>query len=334
MPILLTGATGYLGSSIAKRLAGEGKDLILYVRNPSKLPRLIGSGKIECIKGDLRDTATLHQAVKRCDVLIHTAGLVKMWVKKRREFYEINVQTLRNLIELAKQYNVRRFVYTSSFMALGPSDGQVLTEQSSLRVQQFYNDYGRTKSQAHQIVLQAKSDGFPVITVYPGVIYGPGPATDGNWVGNLISKFLRGKLPALISSLEKKWSFSYVEDVAAGHCQALERGTIGGRYILAGENHSLRDFFQRLSQLTGKAAPRISIPYWAAWLLGRLETTKANLTGTAPEITHEVVNIYKHDWAYSSQTAVQDLGYQITPFEEGLKRTVEFYQSRLMSNTR
>jgi len=329
--ILLTGATGYLGSNIAKRLASEGKDLILYVRDPNKLPRLAGSGKIECIKGDLRDKAILHQAVKRCDVLIHTAGLVKVWVKKRREFYEVNVQALRNLIDLSKQYNVRRFVYTSSFMALGPSDGQVLTEESSSKTQQFYNDYGRSKSQAHQIALRARSDGFPIITVYPGVIYGPGPATDGNWVGNLIFKFLQGKLPGLIGSLEKKWAFSYVDDVAAGHCQALERAGAGGRYILAGENRSLRDLFQGLSALTGRTAPRIVIPYWAAWLLGRLETIKANLTGTAPDITHEIVNIYRHDWAYSSQTAVQDLGYQITSFEEGLKRTVEFYQNRLRS---
>jgi NAD+-dependent farnesol dehydrogenase len=329
MSILLTGATGYLGSNIAKRLASEGRDLILYVRDPKKLPNLSGSGKIEWIKGDLRNAGALRQAVKQCDTLIHAAALVKVWAKKRREFYEVNVQAFRNLLDLAKEYSVKRFIYTSSFMALGPSDGQVLTEHSLPRGHQSYNDYERTKSQAHRIALQATQDGFPIVTVYPGVIYGPGPSTEGNLVGNLILKFMQGKLPGLIGNLERKWAFSYVDDVAAGHCQALERGVPGGRYILAGENRSLQDFLFQLSALTGKQRPKLVIPYWAGWLLGHFDTLKASVTGVPPQITAEVVKIYRHDWSYSSQRAIQELGYKITPFEEGLKRTVEYYQNLL-----
>jgi farnesol dehydrogenase len=334
MSILLTGATGYLGSSVAKRLASDGRDLILYARDPSKLPSISGSGKIEWMKGDLRNATTLRQAVKHCDTLMHTAALVKTWTKKRREFYEVNVQAFRNLLDLAKEHNIKRFIYTSSFMVLGPSDGQVLTEQSPPRGRQSYNDYQRTKSQAHQIALQATQDGFPIVTVYPGVIYGPGPLTEGNLLGNLIFKFIQGKLPALIGNLEKKWAFSYIDDVAAGHCQALERGALGGRYILAGENRSLKDFLLQLSILTGRPQPKLIIPCWAGWLLGRLDTLKANVTGVPPRITHEVVKVYRHDWAYSSRRAIQELGYEITPFEEALKRTVEYYQNLLMSRTR
>jgi len=333
MSILVTGATGYLGSNIAKRLARDGRDLILYARDPGKLPNLSGSGKIECIKGDLRDYSTLRQAVKRCDTLMHTAALVKMWARKRRDFYEINVQAFRNLLDLGKEYGVKRFIYTSSFIALGPSNGQVVTELSPPASRSSFNDYGRTKSHAHQIALQAAKDGFPIVTIYPGVIYGPGPLTEGNLVGNLIFKFMRGKLPALIGNLDRKWAFSYIDDVAAGHCQALERGTLGRGYILAGENRSLRDFLLELSALTGKTCPRLVLPYWAAWLLGRLDVLKANVTGVPPQITHEVVKIYKHDWAYSNRRAVQELGYEITPFGEGLKRTVEYFQDLLTSKT-
>jgi farnesol dehydrogenase len=334
MSILLTGATGYLGSNIAKRLASDGRDLILYVRDPKKLPNMSGRGKIEWIKGDLSNASALRQAVKHCDTLIHTAALVKIWAKKRRELYEVNVQAFRNLLNLAKEYNVKRFIYTSSFMALGPSDGQVLTEYSLPSGHQSYNDYQRTKSQAHQIALQATQDGFPIVTVYPGVIYGPGPSTEGNLVGNLILKFMQDKLPGLIGDLKRKWAFSYIDDVAAGHCQALERGVLGGRYILAGENRSLQDFLLQLSALTGKPRPKLVIPYWAGWLLGRLDTLKANVTGVPPQITPEVVKIYQHDWSYSSQKAIRELGYEITPFEEGLKRTVEYYQNLLMPRTR
>jgi farnesol dehydrogenase len=331
MAILLTGATGYLGSRIAQRLASEGRDLVLYARNPDRLPRISGSGKIECIQGDLRDVVPLRQAVKQCDTLIHTAALVKMWTRERREFYEVNVQGLRHLLDFAKEYDVKRFLYTSSFMSLGPSDGKVLDEQSSLGRQQFYNDYSRTKGQAHQIALQAVQDGFPIVILYPGVIYGPGPSTDGNLVGNLIVKFLRGKLPGLIGNLDRKWSFSYIDDVVAGHSRAIERASAGGRYVLAGENRSLRDFLSQLSLLTSKPQPKLVIPYWAGWLIGRAETLRANLTGKPPQITHEVVNIYKHDWAYSSRRATQELDYEITPFEEGLKRTVKYYKELLMT---
>src|SRR5437867_488073 len=129
MPILLTGATGYLGSSIAKRLAKDGRDLVLFVRDPQKLPRISGPGKIEWIKGDLRDNVLLRGAVKRCDTLVHAAALVRMWTKDHREFYQTNVQVLRNLLTLAREHGIRRFLYTSSFVVLGPSDGKVLVEQ-------------------------------------------------------------------------------------------------------------------------------------------------------------------------------------------------------------
>ena len=167
--------------------------------------------------------------------------------------------------------------------------------------------------------------------LYPGVIYGPGPKTEGNLVGNMITRFLEGKLPGLIGDLRKEWSFSYIDDVVEGHVRALERGKLGEGYILAGENLSLQDFFVRLSSLSGKPEPKLVVPFWIAWSMGRFETLRANLTGKPPQITHEVVNIYKHDWAFSSQKAMRELGYQITPFAEGLKKTVEYYQSFLKS---
>jgi farnesol dehydrogenase len=331
MPILLTGATGYLGSNLAKRLAKDGKDLVLIVRDPQKLPKISGTGKIEWLKGDLRDNVLLHGAVKRCDTLVHTAALVKMWTKEHREFYEINVQVLRNLLTLAREHGIRRFLYTSSFVVLGPSDGKVLAEQSPRQRQAFHNAYERTKTQAHQMALQAASEGLPIVILYPGVIYGPGPQTEGNLVGNMITRFLEGKLPGLIGNLRKKWSFSYIDDVVEGHVRALEKGKLGEGYILAGENLSLKDFLVRLSSLSGKPEPKLVIPYWMAWSMGRFETLRANLTGKPPRITHEVVNIYKHDWAFSSQKAMRELGYQITPFAQGLKKTVEYYQSFLKS---
>jgi NAD+-dependent farnesol dehydrogenase len=329
MTILLTGATGYLGSNIARRLAQQGRDLILLVRDPKGLPRLAGEGRIEWIKGDIRDDTTLRGALERADVVIHSAALVKMWHKDRRAFEEVNVQALENLLNLAKQYETRRILYTSSFMVLGPSNGHILTEQSVRQHRGYHNDYERTKCQAHQIALRATKEGFPIVIVYPGVIYGPGPTTDGNLLGGIILKFLRRQLPGLIGDLHKKWAFSFIEDVVEGHLQALEKGRAGEGYILGGENLSLKDFLDQLAALSEKPPPKLAIPYWIAWLAGRWKTLKADLTGISPDITHEAVNVYKHDWCYSSEKAIRELGYSITPFTEGLRTTVQYYQERL-----
>jgi farnesol dehydrogenase len=202
-------------------------------------------------------------------------------------------------------------VYTSSFLALAPRDLGATIE---------INDYQRTKLAADRIAEEAVRDGAPIVRTYPGVVYGPGIASEGNLVGRLIADHLKGRLPGLIGP-ENLWSYAFVDDVAAGHVAAIDRGRIGGRYQLGGENVPQQRLFEIVETLTGRRPPR-RIPFPVATALGALEELRVTLTGGTPLVTRGAVEIFRHDWSLDSGEAVRDLGYTITPLDEGVRRTV------------
>ena len=160
-----------------------------------------------------------------------------------------------------------------------------------------------------------------MVRVYPGVVYGPGTFTEGNLVGRLIADHLRRRLPGLVGP-ERPWSYAFVDDVAEGHCAALERGAAGARYALGGENAPQRRVFEIVRQLTGRAVP-MRIPFPLADALGAMEELRVGLFGGTPLITRGAVEIFRHDWSLDSSDAVRDLGYRMTPLAEGIRRTVE-----------
>ncbi len=182
------------------------------------------------------------------------------------------------------------------------------------------NDYARTKILADRAADAAVKAGAPLVRVYPGVVYGPGAFTEGNLVGRLIADHLRRKLPGLVGP-ERPWSYSFVEDVAKGHCAALERGVAGGRYVIGGENAPQRRVFEIVREVTGRALPA-RIPFPVAAALGALEELRVNLFGGTPLITRGAVEIFRHDWSLDSSEAVRTLGYTMTPLADGIRRTL------------
>ena len=164
-------------------------------------------------------------------------------------------------------------------------------------------------------------DGSPLIRVYPGVVYGPGSFTEGNLVGRLIADHLKHRLPGLIGP-ENRWSYSYVDDVAAGHCAALECGIVGGRYALGGENAPHRRVFEHVQQQTGRRPP-LRIPFPIADLMGAAEELRVTLFGGTPLLTRGAVEIFRHDWSLDSGEAIRDLGYTLTPLADGVRRTLQ-----------
>ena len=182
------------------------------------------------------------------------------------------------------------------------------------------NDYQRTKLAADHLADTAVAAGAPLVRVYPGVVYGPGSFTEGNLVGRLVSDHLRRRLPGLIGP-ENRWSFAYVEDVAAGHVAALERGRAGARYALGGENAPQRRVFEIVHALTGRRPPP-RIPFPVAIALGAAEEMRVSIFGGTPLVTRGAVEIFRHDWSLDSGAAVRELGYTITPLTEGIRRTV------------
>jgi farnesol dehydrogenase len=319
MKILVTGGTGFLGRRIVSELA-ERHDLRLLVRRGSSRERF--PANVEFAEGDVTDRVGLHKAVAGCDGVIHAAALVKI-LAPRQEFDRINVGGLTNVLAAAEAAGtVERVLYVSSFIALGPTDGRILDETAEPRDRDWINDYERTKTLSDRAARKAIAQGAPLTVVYPGVIYGPGEMTEGNIVVRHILDLVHGKLPGLIGKPERRWNYVYVDDVARGVAKALEKNPPGGRYVLGGENVTLAEFYGLVGRLTGAKIPHLRFPDGLAKAAGAAQKAWAQLRKSTPQLTPDLVEIYKHDWAYSSATAEREIGYTWRTLKEGLGSTV------------
>ena len=304
MRVLVTGGTGYVGRAIVLTLARAAHTPVVFARRASQsdLPG-------QLVDADIRDRDALSRAADGVDAICHTAALVSIWRARRAEFDEINVDGLRNVIDVCRARRIAKLVYTSTFLARPPA-GVTRTLTA--------NDYQRTKVAALEVVRAAAREGLPVISIVPGVIYGPGAATEGNLIGRLVHDHLEGRLPGIIGA-DRQWSFTHVDDLATAHVAALTRGEPGQEDEAGGENSPQMRLFEILGRMRGTRLPR-RIPYAVATALACLEEARATLSGRPPLLTRGTVEIFRHDWPLDSRPTVAALGYVMTPLEKGLRR--------------
>jgi len=342
MKTLVTGATGFLGRRLVAELAPR-HALRVLVR-----PRGGGAGGaggrgafpegVEVMAGDVADAASVRHAMAGCEAVVHAAALVKI-LAPAAEFDRINVGGLENVLAAARaEAGGAKVIYVSSFMALGPSEGGpggVLDESAAPagfgegtggggRI--WINSYERTKALADRKARRAIAAGQDVVVVYPGVIYGPGEMTEGNLVVRHVLDLLHRRLPALLGTPGRRWCHVFVDDVARGIGLALEGAPPGGRYVLGGENTALGDFYRLVEELSGVPVPRRRLPDGLATTIGAVQKAWARLRGTTPALTPDLVEVYRHDWAYSSARAAVELGYTFRPLREGLAATLAWLQ--------
>jgi NAD+-dependent farnesol dehydrogenase len=319
MKILVTGGTGFLGRRIVSELAPR-HQLRLLVRRGSSRDRFPAG--VEFAEGDVTDRASLDRAMAGCNAVVHAAALVKI-LAPREQFDRINVEGLQNVLAAAEAAGtVERMLYVSSFMALGPTDGGTLDETAEPRDRDWINDYERTKTLSDRAAREAIAQGAPLSVIYPGVIYGPGEMTEGNIVLRHVLDLVHGRLPALLGKPERRWNYVFVDDVARGAALVLENAPPGGRYVLGGENVTQGDFYALVGRLTGAKIPSLRLPDGVAKAAGALQKWWAGLRGTTPQLTPDLVDVYKHDWAYSSARAERELGYRSRPLAAGLATSV------------
>lgn len=328
MKVLLTGGTGFLGKNVARHLAAAGHGLRVLARGTSNLEGL--PKDVEIARGDVTDAASLLEAARGCGAVMHMAAMVKMWTPEPERFDAVNVGGFRNALQAAKVAGAR-LVYTSSFIAVGPTGSAPVDETHVHAGDRYRNAYERTKAAADRLAREAAAAGDDVVMLYPGVVYGPGDMTDGNLVVQMVSDHLRGKFPGIIGPGDRLWSYAFVEDVAAGHAAALERGRRGERYFLCGENVTMNGLFETLQAVSGTRPPKVHIPYGVASVMGRSLWAWAELTGHPPLLTHEVVDVFREHWAYATAKAEAELGYRPTPLAEGLRRTVDWLREKGMA---
>lgn len=321
MKILVTGGTGFLGRRIVDRLAPH-HDVRLLVRKTSDRSRF--PENVAFAEGDVTDAASLVTVAEGCDAILHGAALVKI-LAPAEDFDRINVQGLDHVLAAARKAGVSKVVYVSSFMALGPTENgpeRTLDESAPADDRDWINDYERTKTLSDRAARRAITEGAPLCVVYPGVIYGPGELTEGNIVVRHVLDLVHGKLPALLGRPERIWNYSFVEDVAAGAVKVLEDAPVGERYVLGGDNVLQGRFYEIVGEQTGVEMPKLRMPDALAKVSGFLMKSWAQIFGGTPQLTPDLVDVYKHDWALSSKKAEAELGYRWRSFEEGLQTTL------------
>ncbi|KAL1215875.1 Cinnamoyl-CoA reductase 1 [Cardamine amara subsp. amara] len=329
MKILVTGSSGYLGARLCHALLRRGHSVRALVRRTSDLSDLPPvKDDFELAYGDVTDYRTLKDACSGCDIVFHAAAVVEPWLPDPSRFVSVNVGGLKNVLEAIKETKtVQRIIYTSSFFALGSTDGSVATEDQVHNEKFFCTEYERSKAAADKIALNAASEGVPIVLLYPGVIYGPGKLTTGNMVARLMIERFNGRLPGYIGSGNDRYSFSHADDVVEGHIAAMEKGRLGERYLLAGENASFKLVFDMAALITGTKRPKFSLPLWAIEAYGWLSVLISRITGKLPLISPPTVKVLRHQWAYSCDKAKLELGYSPRSLKEGLEEMLPWLKS-------
>jgi dihydroflavonol-4-reductase len=324
MLAFVTGATGFVGSHVARVLAAQGADLRLLVRTSSDL-RNIQELRAEQVTGDLRDPAGLKKAVSGCDVVFHVAADYRLWVRDPDEMYRSNVEGTRAVLEAAKANGVRRVVYTSSVATMGfTSNGHLANEDSPVSLANMIGPYKRSKFMAEEIARQASQSGMDVVVVNPTTPVGerdvkPTPT------GRIVVDFLKKRFPAYVDT---GLNLVDVAECARGHVAALDKGRSGERYILGGENLTLKQILDKLGAITGLPSPKIRVPYVVALATGVVdEVVTGHLRKREPRATIDAVRMGRKKMFVSSEKAERELGWKTIPVDHALRRAVEWFQA-------
>jgi len=320
--VLVTGGTGFVGTRLVVELVRKGQ-FVHVLRRPTSNTDGLEHERIHLFTGDLMDCESIRRAMEGCTQVYHLAAYAKNWAKDSKTFYKNNVEGLCNVWEMAKVLAVERIVFTSSIMACGPTEsGVVGDERKQCPIPNCLTDYQASKIIGEKQACKYVDQGLSLVTVNPTRIYGPGKLNEGNSVTRMIDLYDRGKFPFLLNYGINVGNYVFVDDVVQGLVLAMEKGQIGERYILGGENVSLKQLFEQIDELSVKKHFQINVPSWFALFYSKLEQKKAEWFGLYPLITPGWVETFLHDWAYSSAKAEKQLGYRKTPLKEGIGVTL------------
>jgi dihydroflavonol-4-reductase len=324
MRSFVTGGTGFIGGAVVKRLLRAGHDVKVLVR-PRADTRELDGLPVERVEGDLRDRESLRRGMAGCGWVFHAAALYSYWGYRWKDFYETNVEGTRHVMEAARDRGAERIVYTSSVAALGAhKDVSPATEETPSTLADRIGPYQRSKFLAEAVTRDFVSLGLPVVIVNPSSTVGIGDRKPTP-TGQIIVYFLNGRM---FGYVDTGLNIVDVEDVAAGHVLAAERGQVGQRYILGGENLSLKQILDLLAEISGKPQVRLRVPYWVAHCWACIDVTLATLSPRRiPAATLEKVRLSRRHEFFDPGKAVRELGLPQTPARVALRKAVEWYRS-------
>jgi dihydroflavonol-4-reductase len=318
-PTLVTGATGFVGWHVARKLLERGDRVRVLVRDPSRVRELNG---VEVVQGDLRDAESLQRAVEGCGVLYHVAADYRLWTREPEEMFRSNVEGTRNMLSAAKLAGVERVVYTSTVGCIGMPGNGLGDEATPVGIGDMTGPYKRSKMLAEKAALEAAIE-MPIVIVNPTA-----PVGDHDFkptpTGKIVVDFVRGAMPGFIYT---GLNVVDVRDVAEGHLQACDRGRAGERYILGSENLTLEQILAKLAAIVGRAAPKIRVPYAVAYAYAVGSTAWAGITGSEPLAPLDGVRMARKKMWVRHDKAARELGYAPGPAETALRRAVDWFRA-------
>jgi dihydroflavonol-4-reductase len=322
MKAFVTGGTGFIGASVVRVLLERGVGVRALCRVGSDRRNLEGLD-VEIVEGDLRDLHSLQRGIEGCELVFHAGALYSFWVRPAGLIYEVNIDGTRNVFDAAADVGVERIVYTSSVAALGlHEDGTPADETTETSLDQIPGDYKKTKYLAEQVALDYAKE-LPIVIVNPSFPVGPRDVKPTP-TGQTILDFLNRKMPAYI---ETGMNVVDVEDCALGHWLAAEKGRIGERYILGGENVTMKEMLDLLADITGLPAPRVRVPYRPILALSYLNAGFCRIfPRITPRMTPETIRMSSHCMYFDPAKAVRELGFPQTPARDALAKAVEWFR--------
>ncbi len=319
---LVTGANGFVGAHVVRALIARGDNVRALVRAGSDTSAL-RTVDCELVRGDVRDLDSIRRAVQRCDEVYHVAADYRLWVPDSAPMYAINVEGTRNVIAAAHQAGVARIVHTSTVGALGIPHDRPGSEDAPVTLEHMVGPYKRSKFMAEQIAIEAARGGAPVVIVNPSTPIGPLDYKPTP-TGRIIVEFLNRRMPAYVDT---GLNLVDVEDCARGHLLAAERGKIGEKYILGGENLTLAEFLARIARLSGMPAPRVRIPYAVALGFAYGAETVARFTRKPPRASVTEVRMSRKKMFFDCSKAKANLGYDPGPVDRAIASAIEFFRT-------
>jgi dihydroflavonol-4-reductase len=320
--LLVTGASGFVGSAVARKLAARGHHVRVLVRNTSPKTNL-GGLDAEIVEGDMRDGPSMRRALHGCRYLFHVAADYRLWARDREEIVRNNREGTRTVMEAALAQGVEKIVYTSSVATLKPAAGRAVDETSRHSVESAIGAYKRSKVVAEMLVEQMIGrDGLPAVIVSPSTPVGPRDVKPTP-TGRILVEAASGRMPAYVDT---GLNLVHVDDVAEGHLLALDRGRIGERYILGGQDATLAEMLGVIARLSGRRPPRIRLSQRPLYPLALAAEAVAALTGREPFVTVDALRMSEHHMFFTSAKAERELGYAARPYAQALADALDWFR--------
>jgi farnesol dehydrogenase len=323
MKIFVTGASGFIGNHLAERLVREKHDVTVLIRNPALIKVFRGMG-MNVVNGDISDIEKLRRGMEGCEQVFHLAAYAKAASRDKDLPLKTNAEGTKNILKAAREQGIRRLIYTSTAGTLGLPENGTPVDERSYSSGEFQTEYERTKAIAEKMALEYTSEQMQVIAVNPTRVFGPGLMSQSNSVTKIISLYCSGFWRIIPGDGSSTGNYAFIDDVINGHILAAQRGKGGERYILGGENISFTELFDTIGKVSGKRRSMLKVSSANLKRVAGILNFLSKVAGRQPFITDNWIDKYLQNRIVSSNKAIKELSYSITPFEQGVARTVDW----------